>query len=203
MAFVCKANECECGNVSCFHLQRHLLCAIEKAPPPAYHYNPLTVTSTQQLQQRRDLLTYVACTPFPIHSSAALPLATLMMIGLCAATCCSCSCCCSKCVCTHSGYRQKQLHAIIDKEDEKQETGEGRGRNCLAPCKEGSCMWLQEQLESCHYWFFVTTGKASYQLATTTAQCQLPPSYCPSTQTVSVCLSPCLSLSLSACKSDN
>jgi len=24
MAFVCKMNEC--GNVSCFHLQRHLLC---------------------------------------------------------------------------------------------------------------------------------------------------------------------------------
>lgn len=50
-------------------------------------------------------------------------------------------------------------------------------------------MWLQEQLESCHYWFFVTTGKASYQLATTTAQCQLPPSHCPTIQTVSVCLS--------------
>lgn len=63
----------------------------------------------------------------------------------------------------------------------------------MAPCKEGSCMWLQEQLESCHYWFFVTTGKASYQLATTTAQCQLSPFFF--TPLFTDCL--CLSLSLS------
>lgn len=62
MAFVCKANECECGNVSCFHLQRHLLCAIEKTPP---HSPTVRCASTMllQLPPRRDLLTYVAYTP--------------------------------------------------------------------------------------------------------------------------------------------
>lgn len=112
-----------CGNVSCFHLQRHLLCAIENpthCPPSAA---PIQCA-------RRDLLTYVAggC------SSAALPLATLMMIGLCAATCCSC---CSKCVCTHSGCRQKQLHALIDKWGK----AEGEENKLLGPLarKEAAC----------------------------------------------------------------
>lgn len=194
MAFVCKANECECGNVSCFHLQPHLLCAIERAPPLAYHYNPLTVTSTQQLQQRRDLLTYVAYIPLPIHSSAALPLATLMMIGLCAATCC---CRCSKCVCTHSGCRQKQLHALIDKEDEEQETGEGRGRNCLPLARKEAACGCKNNSRVAIIGFLLQLAKRVTNLPQRQHNASYPPLTAPSIQTVSVCLSLSLSLALS------